>query len=81
LHGFTYNFNEIGQSLGFDGDIVHAGVSAQDVREVLPEVVRSAPASNDYITVQYEKLVPLLIEAIKDLNAKVDYLEQKLLDK
>ena len=87
LHGFTYNFNEIGQSLGFDGDIVHAGVSAQDVREVLPEVVRSAPANihgaieNDYITVQYEKLVPLLIEAIKDLNAKVDYLEQKLLDK
>ena len=81
LHGFTYNFNEIGQSLGFDGDTVHAGVSAQDVQEVLPEVVRSAPASNEYITVQYEKLVPLLIEAIKDLNAKVDYLEQKLLDK
>jgi len=30
------------------------------------------------MAVDYEKLVPLLIEAIKELNVKVDSLEQSL---
>ena len=81
LHGFTYNFNEIAYGLGFTTEERVAGVSAQDVQAVLPEAVKPAPASPDYLTVQYEKLVPLLIEAIKELNAKVEKLEQKLSDK
>ena len=81
LSGFTYNFNEVAAGLGFDTEIDYVGVSAQEVEKVLPEAVRPAPANNDYITVQYEKLVPLLIEAIKELNAKVEDLEDKLSDK
>jgi hypothetical protein len=76
LSGFTYNFNEIGESLGFDTTITYVGVSAQQVQAVLPEAVKPAPVDSNYITVQYEKLVPLLIEAIKELKAEIDELKR-----
>jgi len=78
LSGFTYTFNQIAGSLGFNTEDTHVGVSAQQVQVVLPEAVKPAPVSGDYITVQYEKIVPLLIEAIKELSAKVDALEKKI---
>ena len=73
LNGFTFNFNEIGVSLGFDTETTHAGVSAQEVQKVLPEAVTTR-SDGEYLTVKYEKLVPLLLEAVKELSAKVDAL-------
>ena len=78
LNGFTFNFNETAGELGFNTNHTYVGVSAQDVQKVLPEAVYPAPASDKYITVQYEKIVPLLIEAIKELSDKVSALEDKL---
>jgi hypothetical protein len=75
LRGFTYNFNEIGEGLGFDTSLRHAGVSAQEVQAVLPEAVCPAPASDEYLTVKYDKLVPLLIEAIKELKEEIEELK------
>ena len=77
LSGFTYEPNELAESLGYknNGERI-AGVSAQDVKEVLPEAVKPAPGNPDYMTVQYEKLVPLLIEAIKELKAEIDELKK-----
>jgi hypothetical protein len=78
LQGFTYNFNETGASLGFDASKKHVGVSAQQVQLVLPEAVAPAPVSDEYITVKYDKIVPLLIEAIKELKSEIDELKKKL---
>jgi hypothetical protein len=45
------------------------------VQAVLPEIVVPAPIDDKYLTVHYEKMIPLLIEAIKELAAKVETLE------
>jgi hypothetical protein len=78
LTGFTYNFNEIAKGFGFDPNIRHSGVSAQDVQTVLPEAVAPAPANEEYLTVKYEKLVPLLIEAIKEQQSQINTLKSKI---
>lgn len=86
LNGFTYLNNELAKELsGLDTTIRRTGVFAQDLQEVLPEAVRPAPFDTDengnsisgenYLTVQYEKIVPLLIEAIKDLKKEIDELK------
>lgn len=53
-------------------DTTHVGVIAQEVEKVLPEVVSNA---NTYKSVAYGNIVGLLIEAIKELNTKVERLE------
>ena len=78
LNGFTYNFNTTAKSLGYSTDGTHVGVSAQQVQAVLPEAVAPAPKSDEYLTVKYEKLVPLLIEAVKELSDKVSDLEKQI---
>jgi len=70
LNGFHYQPNELAGDLGYNMDEKKVGVSAQEVLKVLPEAVTNAPIDPQYHTVQYEKLVPLLIEAIKELNGR-----------
>lgn len=76
LSGFYYVPNETAQDLGYEA-IRDVGVSAQQVQAVQPEVVAPAPIDDKYLTVRYDRLVPLLIEAIKELDAKVKVLEAK----
>jgi hypothetical protein len=87
LNGFYYTHNELAHSFGFNETDVKIGVSAQEVQKVLPMAVKPAPfdcekgvskSGENYLTVQYEKLVPLLIESIKELSAKVERLEKLL---
>jgi hypothetical protein len=55
------------------------GVIAQEVEKILPEIVTTR--DNGYMAVKYEKIVPLLIEAIKELSEQVKDLREKLKDK
>lgn len=76
LNGFYYIPNELAQELGYEPTL-QVGVSAQEVQRVLPEVVVPAPIDGQYLTVKYEKLVPLLIEAIKELKEKLNRIENR----
>jgi hypothetical protein len=74
LDAFYYEANEVAQSLGYE-PIREVGISAQQVQAVMPEVVAPAPIDDKYLTVRYERLVPLLIGAIKELKAEIDMLK------
>jgi hypothetical protein len=76
LNGYYYRENDKAKELGFENDDRQVGVSAQEVEAVLPEVIKPAPVDPEYKTVQYEKLVPLLIEAIKELKEEVRQLKE-----
>jgi hypothetical protein len=76
LDAFYYEANQTAQDLGYDA-VREVGISAQQVQSILPEVVAPAPIDDKYLTVRYERLVPLLIAAIKELEAKVKVLEAK----
>jgi len=75
LNGFYYHANETAVALGYEV-IQEVGVSAQEVQKIMPEVVAPAPIDDKYLTVRYERLVPLLIEAIKELTQRVVELEK-----
>ena len=77
LRGVSYTWNE-----GSRKGQREIGVIAQEVQEVVPEVVheKKLPFVGDetYKTVDYEKLVALLIESNKELTARVEQLEARL---
>ena len=74
ISGNTYDwkegYEEIHSHKGND-----VGVIAQEIEEILPQIVTNR--DNGYKAVQYEKIIPLLIEAIKELSVKVKELENK----
>lgn len=77
LSGFYYEANETAQALGYT-PIREVGVSAQQVQAVQPEIVVPAPVDERYLTVRYDRLIPLLIEAIKELDGELQSLKQQL---
>jgi hypothetical protein len=52
------------------------GVIAQEVEKVLPEIVTTR--DNGYKAVKYEKIVPVLIEAIKELSREIKELKKQI---
>jgi hypothetical protein len=89
LNGFYYVNNNIAKKYGYTSDKIQIGVSAQEIEAVLPEVVTLAPfditgddegnalskSGEYYKTVSYEKIVPLLIEAIKEQQTQIEELK------
>jgi len=72
INGYTFNYKD-------RPDETMPGVIAQEIEKVLPEVVYDFEQENEtYKAVRYANIVPLLIEAIKDLKGKVDELETQI---
>ena len=75
LEGFYYEANDLAQSLGYKA-VREVGISAQSVQSVLPEIVAPAPIDSKYLTIHYERTVPLIIEAIKELRNEIAALKK-----
>ena len=86
LSGYYFTENDKAKELGYRNERMQVGVNADEVAEVLPEVVTTAlinekipeDETRDYKTVKYEKMVPLLIEAIKELTEQNMEMKQRL---
>jgi hypothetical protein len=74
LNGFFYVGNSVAESLGYKKKM-EVGLSAQEVQRILPEVVVPAPVDEKYLTIQYDRVVPLLVEAIKELRLELNQLK------
>ena len=70
LKGYEFDWNDKQQV--YSGHDV--GVIAQEVEKVVPEIVETRE-HDGYKAVKYEKLVPLLINAINDLKAEIEELK------
>jgi hypothetical protein len=68
INGYTYKRTDT------DDDKTHTGVLAQEVIEVLPEVVHGSEDTT--YSVAYGNMVGLLIEAIKELKLEIDELKK-----
>jgi hypothetical protein len=84
LNGFYYTPNKLAHSFGIKNNKQEIGLSAQEVQKVLPELVDIAPfdlekdeygnmtskSGEKYLTLAYDRLAPIFVEAIKELNQK-----------
>ena len=83
LNGYYFTENQTAKDLGYSNDRMQVGLSAQEVERILPEVITDAPIENDqgYKTIWYDKMVPLLVEAIKEqqtiINDQKSQLEEQ----
>jgi hypothetical protein len=92
INGVYFNFtDEANDLVPHLGKSKQVGVIAQEINAIfneIPDITPISPFDNDgkgnsksgenYMTVQYEKLVPLLIESIKELSNKINELENKI---
>lgn len=87
INGVTFDWKDDLEDINYTRLRIHdVGVIAQEIQAVLPDAVRPAPFDTDeegnsrsgenYLTVQYEKIVPLLIEAIKEQQIQIEELRK-----
>jgi hypothetical protein len=60
-----------------DGVKNNIGWIAQDVQEVIPQAVNTISETNDQLTLKSDFIVPYLVAAIKELEARIKQLENK----
>jgi hypothetical protein len=88
LSGIFYRQNEHAEKFGYKDYKKQVGVIAQEVQKILPEVVKPAPFDIDsegrsitgenYLTVQYDKILPLIIEVIKEQQKEIEALQEAI---
>jgi len=72
ISGNTFDWNSEKQNIYNGKDY---GVIAQEIQKVMPELVDTRDSG--YLAVKYDKIVPLLIESIKELKKEIEELKSK----
>jgi len=70
ISGYEYHWNKIAQEMYPERTMQDVGVIAQEVKEIVPSAV--VEREDGYLAVRYDKLIPLLIEAVKALKAEIE---------
>jgi hypothetical protein len=93
INVFRYHCNDIGEKYGYDKSKHELGLSAQEIQKYYPELVSLAPfdsaydsetkqvvskSGEDYLTLKYERLVPVLLQGIKELKQEINELKVRL---
>ena len=73
LQGVTFDWKESDSILDIKEDI---GFIAQDVKKVLPELVREN--KDGMLSMRHQGIAPILLEAIKELKAEIEDLKKKI---
>ena len=75
INGYEFDWND--KSPGWARQRGHdVGVVAQEVQKIHPEIVEER--KNGYLGVDYKRLVPLLIQSVKELKQEVEELKKKV---
>ena len=75
ISGYQYHWNKIAQEMYPERTMLDVGVLAQEVKEIIPSAV--VEREDGYLAVKYEKLIPLLIEAVKALKAEIEDMKRE----
>jgi hypothetical protein len=92
ISGVRFTSNDTAAKYGYTDKKVQIGVIAQEIEAILPEIVVPAPfdmgtdedgnpiskSGENYKTVHYDKIIPLLIEAIKEQQKQIEELQSRI---
>ena len=91
ISGVYYKQNDVAKSYGYNSEETQIGVIAQEIQKVIPQAVAPAPfdvdvvegievsrSGENYLTVLPDKIIPVLIQAIKQLDERLTAIEDKL---
>ena len=79
INGYTFDWKNYAKNVGTHLVGSDYGVMADEIEEVMPELVHDR--ENGYKGVKYEKIVPLLIECIKEQQVQINQLKKWKSDK
>jgi len=79
ISGVTFDWKKGVRKMGFiPSDDHEHGMIAQEVEKVIPDAIAPAPFNLKYKTIRYEKVIPLLIEGIKEQQEQIEGLKEQL---
>ena len=77
LRGVYYDWKKDVEEKGFNPSrkTNEIGMIAQEIEQIIPQAIEPAPFDNEYKTIKYNRIIPLLVECIKEQQKQIDELK------